>query len=193
VDVELKGYETKSLTIGLVPLFLHLNTSLEARAHGQGADERLLRYHVAVGPSFTLPWQAATTIVADVYVDQSVSRHAADTVGLELGARYRVSPILAVHAGRHGGGWGRLSLRLVHPRRPRHRLHPTGLRGDKAMRGRKRQRASRNAAPTIPHAVAGTAGKGRSVRTRNLIRRFLAILGPGLIAGASGSYPRSGC
>ena len=98
VDVELKGYATKSLTLGWVPFFLHLNTSLEARAHGQGADERLLRYHVAVGPSFTLPWQAATTIVADVYVDQSVSRRAADTVGLELGARYRVSPILAVHA-----------------------------------------------------------------------------------------------
>jgi hypothetical protein len=98
VDVELKGYATKSLTLGLVPLFLHLNTSLEARAHGQGADERLLRYHVAVGPSFTLPWQAATTIVADIYVDQAVSRHAADTGGLELGARYRVSPILAVHA-----------------------------------------------------------------------------------------------
>jgi hypothetical protein len=57
------------------------------------------------------------------------------------------------------------------------------------MRGRKRQRASRNAAPTIPHAVAGTAGKGRSVRTRNPIRRFLAILGPGLIASASDDDP----
>jgi hypothetical protein len=56
------------------------------------APLRLLRYHVAVGPSFTLFWQAATTIVADIYVDQSVSRRAADTVGLELGARYRVSP-----------------------------------------------------------------------------------------------------
>jgi len=57
------------------------------------------------------------------------------------------------------------------------------------MRGRKRQRASRHAAPTIPHGVAGTAGKGPSVRTRNPIRRFLAILGPGLITGASDDDP----
>ena len=98
VDLELKGYATKSLTPGRLPLFLHLNASLQARAHDRGPDERLLRYHVAVGPSFTLPWHAATTLVADVYIDQSVSRHDPDTVGLELGARYRLSPIVAVHA-----------------------------------------------------------------------------------------------
>ena len=97
VDVELKGYATKSLTPGLLPLFLHLNASLQGRA-GRGDDERLLRYHVAVGPSFTLPWQAATTVVADIYVDQAVSRHDRDTVGLELGARCRLSPLVAVHA-----------------------------------------------------------------------------------------------
>lgn len=98
VDLELKGYATKSLTPGLLPLFLHLNASLQARAYGRADDERLLRYHVAVGPSFTLPWQAATTVVADIYVDQAVSRHDRDTVGLELGARYRLSPLVAVHA-----------------------------------------------------------------------------------------------
>ena len=98
VDLELKGYATKSLTPGLLPLFLHLNASLQARAYGRGDDERLLRYHVAVGPSFTLPWQAATTVVADIYIDQGVSRHDRDTVGLELGARYRLSPVVAVHA-----------------------------------------------------------------------------------------------
>ena len=98
VDLELKGYATKSLTPGLLPLFLHLNASLQGRADGRGDDERLLRYHVAVGPSFTLPWQAATTVVADIYVDQAVSRHDRDTVGLELGARYRLSPLVAVHA-----------------------------------------------------------------------------------------------
>jgi hypothetical protein len=98
VDLELKGYATKSLTPGLLPLFLHLNASLQARPSGRGDDERLLRYHVAVGPSFTLPWQAATTVVADVYVDQAVSPHDRDTVGLELGARYRLTPVVAVHA-----------------------------------------------------------------------------------------------
>jgi hypothetical protein len=98
VDLELKGYATKSLTPGLLPLFLHLNASLQGRAYGQADDERLLRYHVAVGPSFTLPWQAAATVVADIYVDQAVSRHDRDTVGLELGARYRLSSLVAVHA-----------------------------------------------------------------------------------------------
>ena len=98
VDLELKGYATKSLTPGLLPLFLHLYASLQARAYGRGDDDRLLRYHVAIGPSFTLPWQAATTVVADVYLDQAASRHDADTVGLELGARYRLSPLVALHA-----------------------------------------------------------------------------------------------
>jgi hypothetical protein len=97
VDLELKGYATKSLTLGLLPLFLHLNASLQARTHGRADDERSLRYHVAVGPSFTLPSQAATTIVADVYIDQAISRHDPDTVGLEVGARYRLSPIIALH------------------------------------------------------------------------------------------------
>lgn len=98
LDLEMKGYATRSLTLGLLPLFLHLNASLQARAQGRGDDERLLRYHVAVGPSFTLPWRAATTIVADVYVDRAISRHDPDTVGLEVGARYRLSPIIALHA-----------------------------------------------------------------------------------------------
>ena len=98
VDLELKGYATKSLIPGLLPIFLHLNASLEARAHGRGDDERLVRYHIALGPSFTMPWLAATTVIADIYVDQAVSRHDRDTVGLELGARYRVSPLVAVHA-----------------------------------------------------------------------------------------------
>jgi hypothetical protein len=97
VDLEAKGYATKSLTLGLLPLFLHLNASLQTRASARGSEERLARYHLALGPSLTLPWQAATTVVADVYVDQAASRHEPDTIGLELGARYRLSPAIAIH------------------------------------------------------------------------------------------------
>jgi hypothetical protein len=97
VDLEAKGYATKSVTLGLLPLFLHLNASLQTRASARGSDERLVRDHLALGPSLTLPWQAATTVIADVYVDQALFRHEPDTIGLELGARYRLSPAIAIH------------------------------------------------------------------------------------------------
>ena len=57
------------------------------------------------------------------------------------------------------------------------------------MRGRRRRFTPRRAGPTIPPGAAGTGGKGPAVRTRNPILRFLAILGPGLITGASDDDP----
>jgi len=57
------------------------------------------------------------------------------------------------------------------------------------VRGRRRRSTPRRAAPTIPPGGVGTAGKGPAARTRNPILRFFAILGPGLITGASDDDP----
>ena len=97
VDLELKGFATRSLTAGLLPLHLHLNASLEARATEKATDQRRLRFRTAFGTSLTVPGHAPLTLVADVYADQPFQRGEAVTVGLELGARYRVGPASALH------------------------------------------------------------------------------------------------
>jgi len=97
VDLELKGYATESVMLGPLPTFLHFNASAEFRATERASDERLVRYHLAFGPSFTVPAQATTTVVADVYVDQALKRHDPETVGMELGVRHRLAPRLAFH------------------------------------------------------------------------------------------------
>ncbi len=98
-DVELKGYATKSHTVGTLPMFFHLNAAVDFRAAGLERDERLARYHLAAGTSFAVPVQASTSIVADVYADQSVRLGEPVAVGLELGARRRLAPNLALDAG----------------------------------------------------------------------------------------------
>jgi hypothetical protein len=97
-DVELKGFATRSLTLGLLPVFLHLNAAVDGLASGRRSDDRPIRYHLAFGPSFTIPWHAPATLVADVAVDQSDRRHVAETIRLELGVRYRISATAALHA-----------------------------------------------------------------------------------------------
>jgi NRAMP (natural resistance-associated macrophage protein)-like metal ion transporter len=57
------------------------------------------------------------------------------------------------------------------------------------VRGRRRRSTPRRAGPTIPPGAAGTGRKGPAAGTRNPILRFLAILGPGLITGASDDDP----
>lgn len=98
VDIEVKGYATKDVTIGLLPLFAHLNGSAQFRATERASDERLVRYHLAAGLSATVPQLAAMTLVADMFVDQAVKRGEAETIGMEAGLRYRVSPKLAIHS-----------------------------------------------------------------------------------------------
>jgi hypothetical protein len=97
VDIELKGYATKGLVVGLLPVFVHVNASIEFRATELATDERLARYHLAAGASFTLPRLPAMTVVGDVFVDQAVKRGRPETVGLEAGVRYRVAPRVAIH------------------------------------------------------------------------------------------------
>jgi hypothetical protein len=97
VDLELKGFATRSLTAGLLPLHLHLNVAREARATEKATDERRFRFRTALGTSLTVPHHAPLTLVADVYADQPFQRGEAVTVGLELGARYRIGPATALH------------------------------------------------------------------------------------------------
>jgi hypothetical protein len=98
VDVELKGLATRSVTVGLLPLLLHLNAAAVFRAAHRGDDERLVRYRLVAGTSFALPQQATTTLVADVFADQAVTRGEPETVGAELGLRHRLTPRVAVGA-----------------------------------------------------------------------------------------------
>ena len=98
LDLELKGFATRSVVPGLLPLFLHLNVSLETRATEKASDERRVRFHTALGVSLTVPHHAPLTLVADVYADQAFRRAESTTVGLEFGARYRLGPATAVHA-----------------------------------------------------------------------------------------------
>ena len=97
LDLELKGFATRTMVPGLVPFFLHLNGSLEARATEKASDDRRLRFHSALGVSLTIPHHAPLTLVADVYADQAFRRGEPTTVGLELGVRYRIGAATAVH------------------------------------------------------------------------------------------------
>jgi hypothetical protein len=94
-DVELKGLATRSLTVGLLPLLLHLNAAAQFRAAHREPDEHLARYHLVAGISFAIPQQATTTLVGDVYADEAVKRGQPTTVGGELGFRHRLTPRVA--------------------------------------------------------------------------------------------------
>jgi hypothetical protein len=102
VDVQLKGLASRAVTLGLLPLQLHLNGAAQFRATHLADDEHLVRYHLVTGASFAVPQQATTTLVGDVFADESVKRGQSPTVGVEVGFRHRVSPRVAV-----GGAIGR--------------------------------------------------------------------------------------
>ena len=96
LDVELKGLASRAVTLGLLPLLLHLNAAAVFRAAQRDDDERLARYRLVAGASFALPQQATTTLVADVFAVQAVTRGQPETVGAELGVRHRLTPRVAV-------------------------------------------------------------------------------------------------
>ncbi len=98
-DLELKGYASREVRVGNLQLFLHLNASVDVRATHLGGDERRLVYHLATGPSFTVPQHATTTLVADVFVDQARKRGDSETIGVELGLRQRLTSWLVFDAG----------------------------------------------------------------------------------------------
>jgi hypothetical protein len=98
VDVELKGLASRAVTLGLLPLVFHINAAVDFRASHLGDDERVARYHLVVGASFAVPQHPTTTLVSDVFADQSVTRGRAETVGAEFGVRQRVSSRVAVGA-----------------------------------------------------------------------------------------------
>jgi hypothetical protein len=96
VDVELKGLTTRSITLGLLPVFVHLNAAAQFRATHRSSDDRLIRYHLATGASLTVPQQATTTLVADIFADEAVHHSDAPIVGVEAGLRHRLAPHVAI-------------------------------------------------------------------------------------------------
>src|SRR5690242_19887624 len=71
VDVELKGLATRSVTVGLLPVLLHLNAAVVLRASERRDDERLARYRLVAGASMAVPQHATTTLVGDVFAFQA--------------------------------------------------------------------------------------------------------------------------
>jgi hypothetical protein len=87
-DVELKGLTTKSFD----RLSLHLNAGYGVRTSARD-DERDGRYHVALGASYPVgaPAYTRTTLIGDVFADQSVRHGDPSTVGLEAGMRHQLT------------------------------------------------------------------------------------------------------
>jgi hypothetical protein len=96
VDVELKGLATKSFD----RLSIHLNAAYEF-ASGTARDERDGRYELALGASYPIgaPRYTRTTLVGDVFTEQSSRRGETNVVGVEAGFRHQLTPRLVLDVG----------------------------------------------------------------------------------------------
>jgi opacity protein-like surface antigen len=96
VDFELTGLITKSIG----RLSLHLNGGYEF-VTGEKEDERSARYKIAFGPSYPLgaPMHTRTTLVADLFVEQSAHHGEDETFGAEAGVRYQFSERVVLDVG----------------------------------------------------------------------------------------------
>jgi hypothetical protein len=96
VDVELKGIVTKSFD----RLSLHFNAGYEF-LNGTSGGEREGRYELVLGASLPIgaPRYTRTTLVADLFTEQSVRRGEDNVVGVELGFRHQLTPRLVIDAG----------------------------------------------------------------------------------------------
>lgn len=96
VDVELKGLVTKSFG----DLSLHFNGGY-AFLNGTERGERNGRYELVLGASYPVgaPKHTRTTLLADVFTEQSRERGDENTVGAEIGVRHQLTPRLVLDAG----------------------------------------------------------------------------------------------
>ena len=96
VDVELKGLITKSVD----RVSVHLNAAYEF-ASGTARDERDGRYKLALGASYPIgaPQYTRTTLVADIFTEQSARRRDDNVVGVEAGFRHQLTPRLVLDLG----------------------------------------------------------------------------------------------
>ncbi len=96
VDAEIKIIATKS--VEGIPL--HLNVSY-LFVGDPAAGERDGRYRVAAGASFPVggSTHTRTTLILDLYVEESVEKLEPDVFGMEIGARYQLAYRTVLDAG----------------------------------------------------------------------------------------------
>jgi hypothetical protein len=96
VDVELKGLVTKSFG----RLSLHGNAAYEF-LNGTERGERDGRYELVLGASYPIgaPRYTRATLIGDVFTEQSVRHGELNTVGVEAGVRYQLTPRIVWDAG----------------------------------------------------------------------------------------------
>jgi hypothetical protein len=88
-DVELKAIVTKSFN----RLSFHFNAAYEF-LDGTRADERNGRYQFVLGASYPIgaPKYTRTTLIADLFIEQTSQRGKPDTFGAEIGFRHQLTP-----------------------------------------------------------------------------------------------------
>jgi hypothetical protein len=87
-DYTLTGYATKTLTHSL---YGHVNASL-GFSDNVARDERLARYALSIGASYTVPELAAVLVAADVFTVQARRIGESNATGVEAGVRVRITP-----------------------------------------------------------------------------------------------------
>jgi hypothetical protein len=93
--VVLKGYATKTI-LGMIDLHLNAEEDVSDRAD---PGDRQARYRLALGASAVVPIHAPLLLVADVFTDQAARVRDPDTVGVEVGVRYRLAAAVYWDAG----------------------------------------------------------------------------------------------
>lgn len=96
VDVEVKGLATKSFD----RLSLHFNAAYEFLT-GTERGERDGRYQFVLGASYPIgaPKYTRTTLIGDVFTEQSSHKGDSNAVGVEAGFRHQLTPRLVFDAG----------------------------------------------------------------------------------------------
>jgi hypothetical protein len=96
VDTEVKGILTRSFG----RIRAHLNASYEFVGHA-GDGERSGRYELALGAQSALgyPRLLNTTVLADVFTQQSVHTGASNPTGVEIGIRQQIAPLTVIDLG----------------------------------------------------------------------------------------------
>jgi len=92
----LKGLVTRSFD----RLSIHLNAGYEILS-GVPREERDGRYEIVLGASYPVgaPRYTRTTLIADVFTEQSVRRGESNVVGAEVGFRHQLTPRVVLDAG----------------------------------------------------------------------------------------------
>ena len=92
---ELKGYASKTLGFSL---YGHFNVAVDVTDRVD-RGERRARYKLALGVNHPVPELASLVLAAYVFTDQSSTIGQPNTTGVEIGARYRLTPALYWDAG----------------------------------------------------------------------------------------------